>query len=64
MPAGSFQVTAEVVRCNERDKGLEYGVQFVRQDDEARGELRSLIDDIKEREDRLSRIVGIGGRTF
>jgi len=50
------------VRYNETVKGTEYGVKFVRQDDEAREELRSLIDDIKEREDRLSRIVGIGGR--
>ena len=46
------------------DNGIEYGVQFIRKDDEAREELKNLIEDIKEREDRLSRIVGIGGRTF
>jgi len=62
LPAGSFYISAKIVRYNETVKGTEYGVKFVRQDDEAREELRSLIDDIKEREDRLSRIVGIGGR--
>jgi len=64
LPAGSFYISAEIVRCNETVKGTEYGVKFVRQDDEAREELRSLIEDIKEREDRLSRIVGIGGRAI
>jgi len=64
LPADRFSVTAEIVRSNETVKGIEYGVQFMRQDDEAREDLRKLIEDIKEREDRLSRIVGIGGRIF
>lgn len=58
VPAGSFYVDAEIVRCNETVKGIEYGVQFIRQDDEAKSEINKLIEEIKEREDRLSRIAG------
>ena len=62
LPAGSFVVDAEVVRYNDTVKGTEYGVRFVRQDAEARDEINKLIEDIKEREDRLSHIVGMGIR--
>ena len=58
LPASSFVVDAEVVRSSETVKGTEYGVSFVRHDDEALEELTNLIENIKEREDRLSKIVG------
>ena len=58
LPAKSFFVDAEIVRVNETAKGSEYGVRFVRNDDVAIEELEGLIDDIKEREDRLSHIMG------
>ncbi|MBE5812647.1 MAG: PilZ domain-containing protein [Clostridiales bacterium] len=58
LPSSSFVVDAEIVRSSETPKGTEYGVSFVRHDEEALEELTSLIEDIKEREDRLSRIVG------
>ena len=58
LPSSSFVVDGEIVRCSETIKGTEYGVSFIRHDDEAIEELSNLINDIKEREDRLSRIVG------
>ena len=58
LPSSSFIVDAEIVRTSETAKGNEYGVSFVRHDEEALVELTKLIEDIKEREDRLSRIVG------
>lgn len=58
LPSSSFVVDGEIVRCSETIKGTEYGVSFIRHDDEAIEELANLINDIKEREDRLSRIVG------
>lgn len=58
LPSSSFIVDAEIMRSSETIKGTEYGVSFIRKDDEAIEELVKLIDDIKEREERLSRIVG------
>ena len=58
LPSSSFVVDAEIVRSSETVKGTEYGVSFMRHDEEAIEELTALIEDIKEREDRLSRIVG------
>ena len=58
LPSSSFVIDAEIVRSSETVKGTEYGVSFVRHDEEALEEIASLIEDIKEREDRLSRIVG------
>lgn len=58
LPSSSFIVDAEIVRSSETIKGTEYGVSFMRHDEEALEELTALIEDIKEREDRLSRIVG------
>jgi len=58
LPSSSFVVDAEIVRSSETVKGTEYGVSFLRHDEEAIEELTALIEDIKEREDRLSRIVG------
>lgn len=58
LPSSSFIVDAEIMRTSETVKGTEYGVSFVRHDEEAIEELTNLIEDIKEREDRLSRIVG------
>jgi len=58
LPSSSFIVDAEIMRSSETIKGTEYGVSFIRKDDEAIEELVKLIDNIKEREDRLSRIVG------
>jgi hypothetical protein len=58
LPASSFVVDAEIMRSCETVKGTEYGVSFIRHDEEALVELTKLIEDIKEREDRLSRIVG------
>jgi hypothetical protein len=60
LPSKSFLIDAEVMRSNETVKGTEYGVSFVRTDDEALQEVYNLIQDIKEREDRLSHIVGFG----
>ena len=58
LPASSFVVDAEIVRTSETVKGTEYGVSFIRNDEEALVELTNLIENIKEREDRLSRIAG------
>lgn len=58
LPSSVFTIAAEVMRISETSKGMEYGVKFIRTDDEAVKEINALIDDIKEREDRLSRIVG------
>jgi hypothetical protein len=58
LPSSSFVIDAEIVRTAENPKGREYGVTFVRHDEEALTELNKLIEDIKEREDRLSHIVG------
>jgi hypothetical protein len=58
LPASSFVIDAEIVRTNETPKGTEYGVRFLREDIGAKEEILKLIENIKEREDRLSRIVG------
>ena len=58
LPASTFTIDAEIMRVTDSDKGNEYGVRFLRTDDEAMRDIKQLIEDIKEREDRLSRIVG------
>lgn len=58
LPASTFSIDAEIVRVSETEKGYEYGVKFLRTDEEAVSDIKKLIEDIKEREDRLSRIVG------
>lgn len=58
LPGKRFIIDGEIVRYSETVKGIEYGVSFIRNDEEAEKELINLIEDIKEREDRLSRIVG------
>ena len=58
LPASTFSIDAEIVRVTDSDKGNEYGVKFLRTDEEAIRDIKKLIEDIKEREDRLSRIVG------
>ena len=58
LPSSSFIIDAEIVRTKEGPKATEYGVRFVRDDKAAKEEIANLIEDIKEREDRLSRIVG------
>jgi len=58
LPSSTFYIDAEIVRSSENSKGTEYGVRFIRDDEEALNEIVTLINDIKEREDRLSRIVG------
>lgn len=58
LPASSFVIDAEIVRFCETVKGTEFGVCFLRKDEEALEELAKLIDNIKEREERLSKIVG------
>lgn len=59
LPGDSFEIDAEIVRGNDTIKGIEYGVKFVCQDNKIKEELKLLIENIKEREDILSRIVGI-----
>jgi hypothetical protein len=46
------------MRVADSSKGFEYGVRFLREDEEAIHDVETLIENIKEREDRLSRIVG------
>ena len=58
LPSSTFNIDAEIVRVNETSKGNEYGVRFLRTDEDAVLDIKRLIEDIKEREDRLSRIVG------
>ena len=58
LPGSRFMIDGEIVRYGETPKGIEYGVSFVRNDEEAEQELINLIEDIKEREERLSRIAG------
>lgn len=58
LPASTFTIDAEIMRVTDTDKGNEYGVRFLRTDEEATRDIKQLIEDIKEREDRLSRIVG------
>ena len=58
LPASTFSIDAEIVRVTDSDKGNEYGVKFLRTDEEAIRDIKKLIEDIKEREDRLSRMVG------
>ncbi len=58
LPASTFNIDAEIMRVTDTDKGNEYGVRFLRNDEEATQDIKKLIEDIKEREDRLSRIVG------
>lgn len=58
LPASTFNIDAEIMRVSDTDKGNEYGVRFLRTDEEAIRDIEKLIEDIKEREDRLSRIVG------
>ena len=52
-------IEAEVVRSNNTVKGMEYGVHFTRQDELMQKEISELIENIKEREDRLSHIAGM-----
>lgn len=58
LPSSSFVIDAEIVRTGDNPKGVECGVIFLRDDEEALQEIIKLIEDIKEREERLSRIVG------
>lgn len=58
LPASTFTIDAEIMRVTDTDKGNEYGVRFLRTDEDAIRDIKKLIEDIKEREDRLSRIVG------
>lgn len=58
LPSSTFTIDAEIMRVSDSDKGNEYGVRFLRTDDDAIRDIKKLIEDIKEREDRLSRIVG------
>lgn len=59
LPSSSFIIDAEIVRTMNSLKGIEYGVRFIREDKEATNEIIALINDLKEREDRLSHIVGL-----
>lgn len=58
LPSSTFTIDAEIMRVTDGAKGNEYGVRFLRTDDEAIRDIKKLIEDIKEREDRLSHIVG------
>ena len=58
LPSSTFTIDAEIMRVSDSDKGNEYGVKFLRTDEDATRDIKQLIEDIKEREDRLSRIVG------
>lgn len=58
LPSSNFDIEAEIVRSADSPKGIEFGVRFLRDDEQAINEIAALIDDLKEREDRLSRIVG------
>jgi len=58
LPASTFTIDAEIMRVADSSKGFEYGVRFLREDEEAIHDVEKLIENIKEREDRLSRIVG------
>ena len=48
-----------ISKVNDTIKGIEYGVKFVSQDNKIKEELKLLIENIKEREDMLSRIMRI-----
>lgn len=63
-PSSRFIIDAKIIRHNETEKGIEYGAAFIRQDDEAKEALNRVLEDIKEREDRLSRIVVGGSRYY
>lgn len=58
LPASTFLIDAEIMRIHDSSVGNEYGVRFLRDDEDAIEDIKRLIEDIKEREDRLSRIVG------
>ncbi len=58
LPSSSFMIDAEIMRVSDSNVGNEYGVKFLRTDEDAIKDVERLIEDIKEREDRLSRIVG------
>ena len=58
LPSSTFTIDAEIMRVTDGTKGNEYGVRFLRTDEEAIRDIKKLIEDIKEREDRLSHIVG------
>lgn len=58
LPSSTFMIDAEIMRITESNVGSEYGVRFLRTDEQAIEDVKMLIEDIKEREDRLSRIVG------
>ena len=58
LPSSTFMIDAEIMRISESNVGCEYGVRFLRADEQAIEDIKTLIEDIKEREDRLSRIVG------
>ena len=56
-PSAEFCIDAEVVRYRRSAEKIEYGVQFMRQDEEAIKEISRIIEEIKEREERLSRLI-------
>lgn len=58
LPSSTFMIDAEIMRVSDSSVGNEYGVRFLRSDEDAIEDVRRLIENIKEREDRLSRIVG------
>lgn len=58
LPASTFMIDAEIMRVSDSAVGNEYGVRFLRNDEDAIEDIKKLIENIKEREDRLSRIVG------
>lgn len=58
LPSSTFVIDAEIMRVSDSNVGNEYGVRFLRTDEAAIRDVEHLIENIKEREDRLSRIVG------
>ena len=45
LPASTFSIDAEIVRVTDSDKGNEYGVKFLRTDEEAIRDIKKLIED-------------------
>ena len=62
LPSKIFEIDAEIVRYSDAERGIEYGASFIKKDEDEMAALEKLIEDIKEREDRLSRIVGFDKR--
>jgi len=58
LPDNSFIIDAEIVRTSESAKGTEYGVRFTIDSEKTTNEIVAIVNDLKEREDRLSHIVG------